>query len=105
GYRVLVAPEARSALDVLEQEPGIDLLFTDVGLPDGINGRQLAEEVRGRWPTMKVLFTTGYARNAVFRHRRLDPGVELLVKPFSHSILATKVRKLLDARENSRGST
>ena len=96
GYRVMVATDARTALEVMEKEPDIDLLFTDVGLPNGINGRQLADDVRGRWPAVKVLFTTGYARNAIVHHGRLDPGVELIVKPFTHSGLADKVRRVLD---------
>jgi CheY-like chemotaxis protein len=98
GYRVLTAAEARSALGILENESDVDLLFTDVGLPDGVNGRQLAEEVHSRWPDIKVLFTTGYARNAIIHHGRLDPGVEVLVKPFSQSNLAAKIRNILDAR-------
>jgi CheY-like chemotaxis protein len=75
----------------------VDLLFTDVGLPDGINGRQLADEVQRRWPAVKVLFTTGYARNAIVHHGRLDPGVALIVKPFTQSSLAAKVRQVLDS--------
>jgi PAS domain S-box-containing protein len=96
GYRVLVASDARTALRVLEEEPGVRLLFTDVGLPDGMNGRQLADEARRRWPALKVLFTTAYARNAIIHHGRLDPGVELIVKPFSQAELASRVRGLLD---------
>ncbi len=95
GYRVLVAPDAAAALDVLEKEPEVDLLFTDVGLPNGVNGRQLADEAQRRWPDLKVLFTTGYARNAIVHHNRLDPGVELLVKPFTQSDLAAKIKRLL----------
>jgi len=96
GYQVTAAPDARAALAVLENLSGVDLLFTDVGLPHGINGRQLADEARRRWPHVKVLFTTGYARNAIVHHGRLDPGVELIVKPFTHSSLAAKVRQVLD---------
>jgi PAS domain S-box-containing protein len=95
GYRVLVAPDARSALSLLEKEPIIDLLFTDVGLPDGINGRQLADTATARWPSLKVLFTTGYARNAIVHHGRLDPGVELILKPFTQAALAQKLRRVL----------
>lgn len=96
GYRVLTAADAESALAVLEREQGADLLFTDVGLPR-INGRQLADESRKRWPALKILFTTGYARNAIIHQGRLDPGVELIVKPFSQSSIANKIRKILDA--------
>jgi CheY-like chemotaxis protein len=96
GYQVTATPDARAALAVLENLGGVDLLFTDVGLPDGINGRQLADEARRRWPHVKVLFTTGYARNAIVHHGRLDPRVELIVKPFTHSSLAARVRQVLD---------
>jgi CheY-like chemotaxis protein len=75
----------------------VDLLFTDVGLPNGMNGRQLAEKARQRRPELRVLFTTGYARNAIVHQGRLDPGVELIVKPFTHSRLAAQVRRVLDA--------
>lgn len=96
GYQVTVAPDAHVALKVLEKLAGVDLLFTDVGLPNGISGRQLADEVLRRWPRVKVLFTTGYARNAIVHHGRLDPGVELIVKPFTQSSLAAKIRQVLD---------
>ena len=97
GYRVFEAADAHSALQVLEREAGIDLLFTDVGLPNGVNGRQLAAEALRRRPALKVLYTTGYARNAIIHHGRLDPGVELVGKPFTQSELAGKVRGVLDA--------
>ena len=96
GYRVLGAPDARSALQGLESEPAIDLLFTDVGLPNGLNGRQLADEVLRMHPSVRVLFTTGYARNAIVHHGRLDPGVELLPKPYTQPDLARRVRQMLD---------
>src|SRR5262249_35861465 len=64
GYRVLTAPEANGALEILEREQDIDLLFTDVVLPGRINGRQLADEALKRWPSLKVLYTTGYAHDA-----------------------------------------
>jgi PAS domain S-box-containing protein len=95
GYRVLAASDARTALDLLEQEPKVDLLFTDVGLPNGINGRQLADEAHRRRPDLKVLFTTGYARNAIVHHGRLDRGVDLLMKPFSQADMAGKIRRAL----------
>jgi CheY-like chemotaxis protein len=95
GYRVAVAPDGKLALKLLEQQPGVDLLFTDVGLPDGMNGRELANEVQRRWPLVKVLFTTGYARNSIVHHGRLDLGVELITKPFTQSSLAAKVQQVL----------
>ena len=97
GYRVLGAADARSALAGLEKEPAVDLLFTDVVLPDGVNGRQLANEVLRIRPDIKVLFTTGYARNAIVHHGRLDPGVELIVKPYTQPDLARRIRKVLDS--------
>jgi CheY-like chemotaxis protein len=100
GYRVLEAEDAAAALRILEREPGVRLLFTDVGLPGDLNGRQLADQARLRWPKLKVLFTTGYARNAIVHHGRLDPGVELLGKPFQIANLAAKVRTLLDDVSN-----
>jgi CheY-like chemotaxis protein len=97
GYTVLEAPIASVGLQLLERHPEIRLLFTDVGLPGGMNGRQLADAARQLRPDLKVLFTTGYARNAIVHHGRLDPGVELIVKPFSQASLAQKVRLVLTA--------
>ncbi|HTL25105.1 MAG TPA: PAS domain S-box protein [Burkholderiales bacterium] len=96
GYRVLGAADASSALQGLEREPAVDLLFTDVGLPNGVNGRQLADEAARIQPSIRVLFTTGYARNAIVHHGRLDPGVELLPKPYTQPDLARRVREVLD---------
>jgi PAS domain S-box-containing protein len=96
GYRVLEAMDGHAALRVLDAHREIVLLFTDIGLPRGMNGRQLAEEAQRRKRGLKVLFTSGYARNAVVHHGRLDPGVELIVKPFTFATLATRVRRMLD---------
>jgi PAS domain S-box-containing protein len=96
GYRVLGAGDARSALQGLEEEPAVDLLFTDVALPNGVNGRQLADEAVRMRPAIRVLYTTGYARNAIVHHGRLDPGVELLPKPYTQPDLARRVREVLD---------
>ncbi len=101
GYRVLTAVDASSALAVLESGQKVDLLFTDVGLPNGIDGRQLVDEARKRWPELKVLFTTGYARSGIIHYSRLDPGIQLIVKPFSESSLAKRIRRVLDAGEAS----
>jgi len=101
GYRVLTARDAGSALAVLASGPQVDLLFTDVGLPNGIDGRQLVDEARKRWPSLKVLFTTGYARTALMHYGRLDPGIELIVKPFSQASLAKRIRKVLDTRRKA----
>jgi PAS domain S-box-containing protein len=98
GYRVFEAADARSALRILEQQDGdIHLLFTDVVLPGGVSGAQLAAQATARWPKLRVLFTTGYARNAIVHHGRLDAGVHLLTKPFSFDELASKVRDVLEA--------
>jgi PAS domain S-box-containing protein len=97
GYTVLFAENGKDGLRVLENHPEIRLLFSDIGLPGGMNGRQLADEARKRHPNLKVLFTTGYARNAIVHNARLDPGVELITKPFSQAALASKLRDILDA--------
>lgn len=96
GYRVFAAADARSALRALDAHRDIDLLFTDVGLPDGMNGRVLADEARQRRPGIKVLFTTGYAPNAIFHHDRLDSGIALISKPYTQAELAARVRTILD---------
>ncbi len=98
SYRVLQAKDGTVALQLLAARPDISLLFTDVGLPGPYNGRQLADEARRRNPALKVLFTTGYARNAIVHHGRLDPGVELIVKPFSYAALAAKLRTVLEGK-------
>jgi PAS domain S-box-containing protein len=95
-YRVIEAWDGASGLRLLDANRDIKLLFTDVGLPGGMNGRQLADESQRRRPGLKVLFTSGYARNAIVHHGRLDPGVELIVKPFTYAALARKVRGVLD---------
>jgi CheY-like chemotaxis protein len=98
SYHVIEAANARAALQMLEAHPDVAVLFTDVGLPGGMNGRQLAEEARKGRPNLKVLFTTAYARNAIVHDGRLDPGVELLPKPFTQAALAEKLRDMIDAR-------
>ena len=96
GYHVLEAADGPSALRVIEQGNKIDLLFTDVVLPGGMTGADVAAAARNLRPALKVLFTTGYARNAIIHHGRLDKGVHLLTKPFSLADLAEKVRSVLD---------
>jgi PAS domain S-box-containing protein len=97
GFTVLEAHDGPSALRVLEAHPEIDLLFTDVGLP-GMSGRELVQQARQRRPEVKVLFTTGYARDAIVHQGRLDPGVELLAKPFTQIQLADRIRQVLDGK-------
>ncbi len=96
GYRVVEAHDGAAALRLLERQPRIDLLFTDVVLPGGLTGAQVAAQARAMRSDLKVLFTTGYARNAIVHHGRLDKGVQLLTKPFSFKDLAAKVRDILD---------
>ncbi len=95
GYRVLEADSAGAALRLLDMHPEVSLLFTDVVMPE-VNGRKLADEARRRRPDLKVLFTTGYSRNAVVHNGILDPGVELIGKPFTVEELAAKIRAVLD---------
>ncbi len=95
GYRVVLAQDGASALRLVSERPEIRLLFTDVGLPGGMNGRQLADAVRASRPELPVLFTTGYARNAIVHHGRLDPGINLLPKPFTYAELADKLSRML----------
>jgi CheY-like chemotaxis protein len=82
-------------LKILEKED-VDLLFTDVVMPGGMNGRELADEAARRWPKLKVLFTTGYTRNAIVHHGRLDKGVQFIGKPYLAADLSVKVRDILD---------
>ncbi len=96
GYDVLEANSGRRAMEVLQAAQDVDLLFTDVVLPDGLDGRRLADEIQRRRSGVKVLFTTGYTRNAIVHNGRLDPGVNLITKPFSFNDLARKVRQVLD---------
>ena len=95
GYRVLEAGDGAAGLAVLRSDMRADLLVTDVGMPGGMNGRQLADAGRTLRPGLKVLFITGYAENAALGDGRLEPGVELLTKPFTMEGLALKVRAIL----------
>jgi signal transduction histidine kinase len=97
GYRVLDAGDGHAALRIIEANPAVTLLFTDVGLPGGLNGRQLAAAAEQRRPGLKVLFTTGYARNAIVHNQELDPGIALLTKPFTYAALAAKVRGVIES--------
>jgi PAS domain S-box-containing protein len=97
GYRTFSATNAAEALALIDSDTPIDLLFTDVVMPGGMNGRQLADEARKRRPDLKVLFTSGYTENAIVHHGRLDPGVLLLAKPYRKPQLAQMIRIALDA--------
>jgi PAS domain S-box-containing protein len=95
GYRVLEAADATAALEILEQHPEVELLFTDVVLAGGMNGRALADEVAQRRPGLPILFTTGYTSNAIVHDGQLDPEVHLIGKPFTSAELAAQVRHML----------
>jgi CheY-like chemotaxis protein len=96
GYTAIGAASAREALQLVDSGLSVSLLFTDVIMP-GMSGRDLAEHIRQRDPALKLLYTTGYARNAIVQNGILDRGTNLLTKPFSVEELATKVRRILDA--------
>lgn len=96
GYRVLTAGDATDGLEMLNKGPPIDLLLTDVVLP-GDSGRVLADKARELYPSLKILFTSGYSENAIIHHGRLDEGVHLLSKPYQQIQLSSKVRAVLDS--------
>ena len=96
-YNILEAGDGPSALKILESDRRIDLMITDVGLPGGMNGRQVADAARSSRPDLKVLFITGYAENAAVGNGHLDPGMEILAKPFAMSTLANKVREMIES--------
>jgi DNA-binding response OmpR family regulator len=95
SYRVLEAHDAVSAMKLLNSSHSVDLLITDVGLPGHMNGRQLADAARASRTELKVLFITGYAENAAVGNGHLEPGMEILTKPFPMRTLANKVREML----------
>jgi CheY-like chemotaxis protein len=95
GYSAIEASDGASGLAILNAPHRIDLLVTDVGLPKGMNGRQLADAARTGRPDLKVLFITGYAENAVVGNGRLDPGMHVLTKPFTLEGLAARIRDLV----------
>ena len=98
GYQVLKAPDAQSALSIVESGASIDLLFTDVVMPGSLKSADLARKAKQRLPGLAVLFTSGYTENAIVHGGRLDPGVELLSKPYTRDMLARKLRQLLPDR-------
>jgi PAS domain S-box-containing protein len=100
GYRTLTATNAAEALALIDSDKKIDLLFTDIVMPGGMNGRQLADEAGRRRPQLKVLFTSGYTENAIVHHGRLDPGVLLLAKPYRKQQLAQMIRAALTAEHD-----
>ena len=98
GYTVVEAPGGVEALALLQRGDKIDLLFTDVVMPGGVSGRQLADAAKKIDPALKVLFTSGYTENAIVHQGQLDPGVELLSKPYAREELGAKLRRVLDGK-------
>lgn len=96
GYTVTTATSGQQALEQLEAGTPVDLLFTDVVMPEGISGRELADKACVMCPGLKVLFTSGYTENAIVHHGRLDEGVMLLSKPYNREQLGFRVREALD---------
>jgi CheY-like chemotaxis protein len=97
GYMVFVASNGNDALEIVRQHNEIDLLLTDIVMPGGMNGFELSLEASKRNPKLKVLFSSGYAENAIRHQGMLNKDVRLLNKPYSRLELASRVRSLLDA--------
>ena len=96
GYTVFEAADAQQALALLEEGRPIDLLFTDLVMPGGLNGLELSREALRRRPDMKVLFTSGYAENALVHGGKLDDGIQLINKPYTKEALAQRIRRVLE---------
>jgi CheY-like chemotaxis protein len=96
GYSSLEAADSATGLKILESDVRVDLLITDVGLPGGMNGRQMADAARVRRPDLKVLFITGYAENAVLGKGHLGPGMSVMTKPFPVEAMAARIRALIE---------
>jgi DNA-binding response OmpR family regulator/nitrogen-specific signal transduction histidine kinase len=96
GYQVLEAADGPEGLKILQSDSRIDLLVTDVGLPGGMNGRQVADAGRVLRPKLKVLFITGYAENAAIGNGYLEPGMQVITKPFAMDALASRIRDMID---------
>ena len=99
GYAAIEAIDGKSGLKVLQSNARVDLLITDVGLPGGINGRQLADAARITRQDLKVLFITGYAESAVVRNAHLEPGMQILIKPFTMEALAARIQSVISETE------
>ena len=95
GYTAIEAADGTAALKVLHSDARIDLLVTDVGLPGGLNGRQVADAARVVRPRLNVLFITGYAESAVLSHGHLEPGMHVMTKPFPMDVLAARIREII----------
>jgi CheY-like chemotaxis protein len=95
GYAAIEAADSASGLKVLQSDVRVDLLITDVGLPGGMNGRQMADAARVTRRDLKVLFITGYAENAVVGNGHLEPGMAVLTKPFVVETLGVRIREMI----------
>ena len=100
-YQVVEADNGPNALAALERHPEVDLLFTDVVMPGGMNGAELAEAASRRQPGLKVLFASGYPENAITAGGALKPGAHYLAKPYQRDVLASKLREVLDGQPAS----
>ena len=96
GYRVVAADDGPSGLRVLQSPQRVDLLVTDVGLPGGMNGRQVADAARVERRGLKVLFITGYAENAAVGNGHLERGMAVMTKPFEITALVNRVRDMIE---------
>jgi CheY-like chemotaxis protein len=103
GYTAIEAGDSAAGLKVLQSDVRIDLLITDVGLPGGMNGRQMADAARVARPDLKVLFITGYAENAILGNGHLAPGMAVLTKPFAIEAMAARIRSMIEgSKEQAR---
>nr|WP_289852203.1 PAS domain-containing protein [Rhizobium sp. SSA_523] len=101
GYQALEAGDGPEAMKILRSDARIDLLVTDVGLPNGMNGRQVADAARDMRPGLGVLFVTGYADNAVLSHGHLEPGMQIVTKPFTVDVMTERIRSMIEAGKTS----
>jgi PAS domain S-box-containing protein len=97
GYTAIEAADSSAGLKILQSDVAIDLLITDVGLPGGMNGRQMADAARQKRPDLKVMFITGYAENSIIGNGHLEPGMKVLTKPFAVETLASRIRELMQS--------
>jgi CheY-like chemotaxis protein len=96
GYIAIEADDGPAGLKILQSDARIDLLISDVGLPGGMNGRQVADAARATRPDLKVLFVTGYAENAAIGNGLLEAGMQVIAKPFAMAALGNKVREMIE---------
>jgi len=95
GFQAIEAGDAASGLQVLSSDVRVDLLITDIGLPGGMNGKQMADRAREKRPDLKILFITGYAENGAFANGYLEPGMHVLSKPFAIDKLVARIKTII----------